>query len=149
MTNIWIPESGTSQSKAITYGSTAANPVTMTFTNRYKTGTYKVYKQINTNDSTASTNIGNIPLNGFKFRVYGTSEGGDVISQSQDGNGTISFVAYTNAQGVATFSNLPIGTNCYTLVEEPSAIVSGGTAQIGDIYKDMDTPETISVEYQG
>ena len=149
MTNIWIPESGTSQSKAITYGSTATNPVTMTFTNRYKTGNYKVYKQINMNDSTTSTNIGNIPLNGFKFRVYGTSEGGDVISQSQDGNGTISFVAYTNAQGVATFSNLPIGTNCYTLVEEPSAIVPGGTAQIGDIYKDLDTPETISVEYQG
>ena len=85
------------------------------------------------------------PLSGFKFRIYGTSTGGDALSSTADGNGTISYVAVTDANGVATFEHIPVGT--YTLKEDLSTQLPNNAGPRSIAYVDASTPKSVTIVY--
>ena len=121
-----------------------------TFSNKYKTGKLVIPKTMLLNGSDTSTTMRTPPKNGFKFRIYGTSLGNDVISQSANGNGTISYTGITDANGNVTFVHIPIGTSCYTITEEltdnPSTVTSNINDQ-ADLWKFMGDLTNVSVPY--
>ena len=128
-----------SQTVAITEGTRGAGTdVKVSFANRYRTGTARVQKLFDLNKANLATTLreSDVSKAGFKFRLYGTSTGGDSIPYSSDGNGTISFVATSGTDGIATWRHVPVGT--YSIVET----FVGNQAQI---WEDVSGVQTVEV----
>jgi uncharacterized surface anchored protein len=75
-----------------------------TVTNTFKTGNLDVYKWVNPNTDNENV-VANMPKAGFQFRLHGKSIAGndDVIPD-------VDVVAITGADGIAHFTNIPVGT---------------------------------------
>ena len=124
--NIWVLNTS-AQNVSVTKGGNAyAN-----FTNTYKTGNLTVTKQI-TDPSGANTHKA-----GFVFRLTGTSTGGSKVNVT----------ATTNNSGVATFTNIPVGT-AYTVKEELTTAQKGyfedSTGQVNNIAVTYNTTRNVN-----